>query len=90
MERWCRLGLERAAGPCERDGPALGKGWAWWEWGAGRPSWSGLGPLLSLSYLFLKQEKTKKRRKRKEELGEEVGHADDFSGLTKIVLVPRK
>ena len=72
---------------------ALGGGWAGALGkdglvgvGAGSASWSGLG-LNSLSLnLFLKQNKKREEKKKKGGVGEEVGHADNFPGLTKMCL----
>ena len=46
----------------------------------GRPRWPDrLVGLLSLSLIFYKQKITKKKKRRKEKLGIELGHADNFS-----------
>ena len=37
-----------------------------------------------ISLIFYKQKITKKKKRRKEELGIEFGHVDKFPGLTKI------
>ena len=72
-----------------RDGDSIGLGF-----GIGGPrGWAGLelgGPAglssLSLTLILSLTEKKIERRKEREGLGKDVGHADNFSGLTKMCL----
>ena len=66
---------------------AAGPGWA----GAGGWEAQAAGLLLSLSLSLKKIKKQNRDRKEKKEgLGEEVGHGDNFSGLAKMSLTQEK
>ena len=54
-------------------------------------SWAPFTLSLSLnSFYFPEQKISKKKRRRKKELGIEFGHVDNLPRLTKNVLIPRK
>ena len=57
-----------------------------------RVRWAGLGSGLRLGSLSLLKEKKKTeiKKEKKERLGEEVGHTDNFPGLTKMSLIQAK
>ena len=65
--------------------------------GAAGPRWAGAGGceaqaaglLLSLSLKKIKKQ-NRDRKEKKEGLGEEVGHGDNFSGLAKMSLFREK
>ena len=93
---WRREGTREGRG-IERDGVALGLG-GWAAGGPGQMGqrggdWlAGLGlgmgprgrPAGLLSLIAKTEKKNKEEKKRKEVIGEEVGHADNFLGLTKM------